>query len=162
VALALVVVGLEYGEYSRYVAAEYPLASAERPDSALVRVLEAGEGPVLELPVWGATAILWQLGAMIRSTFHWRPVLNGYGSYWPAGFRGRMQLARRLPDPDALAILRRETGVTTVVVHRFFGPAWNRWWGITTHGRPDLRYLGTYADALVFAVGGLQPPAGPP
>jgi hypothetical protein len=161
-ALALAVAGLEYGEYSRYVAGTYPVVAAERPDSALARVLEAGEGPVLELPVWGSAAILWQVGAMVRATFHRRPVLNGYGSYWPAGFAARMALARRLPDADALETLRDETGVATIVVHRFFGPEWTRWRAFAASDRPDLRFVGTYDDALVFAVGGLQPPAGAP
>ena len=54
---------------------------------------------------------------MYRSIRHWRPLLNGYSSYYPAGFPERMELAYRLPDADALAALRRETGLRTIIVH---------------------------------------------
>jgi hypothetical protein len=55
---------------------------------------------------------------MYRSVHHWRPLLNGYGSYWPRGFPAIMETARRVPDRDALARLRRETGLRTVLVDR--------------------------------------------
>src|SRR5881397_77853 len=54
---------------------------------------------------------------MYRSTFHWRPLLNGYSSYYPAGFGERMTIADHLPDADALTTLRRETGLDAILVH---------------------------------------------
>jgi hypothetical protein len=53
---------------------------------------------------------------MYKSIFHWRPLVNGYSSYWPERFPARMALARRLPDRAALAALREETGVDLVLV----------------------------------------------
>src|SRR5262249_49358543 len=55
--------------------------------------------------------------AMYRSILHWRPLLNGYGGYWPDGFLDRMVLARELPDAMALARLRQEARLELVLVH---------------------------------------------
>jgi hypothetical protein len=54
---------------------------------------------------------------MYRSIYHGRALLNGYSGYWPAGFEERMALARRLPDPAALALLARDTGLEMILVH---------------------------------------------
>jgi hypothetical protein len=101
---------------------------------------------------------------MYRSIFHWRSLLNGYGSYWPAGFEQRMALVRRLPQAKALATLRRDTNLETILVHL---PAltpskraeWQRF-----GGRDDLRLVAVLQGDLLFAVtGGPQPapPSGP-
>jgi hypothetical protein len=66
-----------------------------------------------------------------------------------------MALADRLPDPDALATLRRETGLTTIVVHanEFEDPAVrDAWRAAATSGRRDLRLVGTVDGAMLFAV----------
>jgi hypothetical protein len=91
------------------------LRSPPAEPSAITRLLASEEGPVLELPAH-TTDIIQHARAMYRSTFHWRPLLNGYDSFWPEGFVERMALATALPDLDALARLRRETGLATVVV----------------------------------------------
>jgi hypothetical protein len=126
VALAAVVVGALYAAYARggdpvfpreALPASYPLFEPPGADSALVAALERETGPVLELPVGPPYGMLVHAAAMYRAIYHRRPLLNGYGSYWPSGFAERMALAERLPDPDALAALVAETGVTTIVVH---------------------------------------------
>jgi hypothetical protein len=126
------------------------------PDAKIGLALRNGSGPVLEVP----TSVYGKLPgrhvrAMFRSIMHWRPLLNGYASYWPAGFEERMALADRLPDPDALATLRRETGLTTIVVHanEFEDPAVrDAWRAAATSGRRDLRLVGTVDGAMLFAV----------
>jgi hypothetical protein len=60
---------------------------------------------------------------MYRSTAHWRTLLNGYSSYHPRDFRERMEMARQLPTPFALDVLRRDTGLTSIVVHADAFPA---------------------------------------
>src|SRR5262249_28277906 len=60
----------------------------------------------------------------------WRPLLNGYSSYYPEGFRERMALARRLPDGQAFEQLRA-LGLATVVVYsrgfeQLVRPPWRR------------------------------------
>jgi hypothetical protein len=116
--LAAVVAALMYGEYRRHVMTPtYPLMPAISGDSPVIRALQQRGGPLLELPVGslGFDAIP-NAVAMYRSTFHWRRLLNGYGSYWPPGFLERMALAKQLPDPQALEALRRETGLEAVLV----------------------------------------------
>lgn len=81
-------------------------------------VLRRRTGPVLELPIGPLDSDTEShAAAMYRSTAHWAPLLNGYWSYYPQGFRERMVLARQLPRRSALAVLRRETGLSSVVVH---------------------------------------------
>jgi hypothetical protein len=66
-----------------------------------------------------------------------------------------MALADRLPDADALAALRRETGVTTIVLHptEIRDPAKRAAWdAIATSGRRDLRLTDDVGGVLLFAV----------
>jgi hypothetical protein len=115
-ALIVLVVAFRIG-HAGYVPGEYPTqpAPAPGPEDALLR---AGTGPVLVLPVGelrkdtGSHAT-----AMYQSIGHWRPLLNGYCSYYPQGFRELVALVRRLPDGDVLDTLRHDTRLTTVVVH---------------------------------------------
>jgi hypothetical protein len=115
-ALIVLVVAFRIG-HAAYVPGEYPTqpAPAPGPEAALLR---AGTGPVLVLPVGELrTDTGSHATAMYRSIGHWRPLLNGYSSYYPQGFGDRVALFRRLPDGDVLDTLRRDTGLTTVVVH---------------------------------------------
>jgi hypothetical protein len=70
----------------------YPLQDAPVSDTELLRHLRARQGPVLELPSWdpaiGKPGLRANAVAMYRATEHWRPLLNGYSSYWPAGYLG--------------------------------------------------------------------------
>jgi hypothetical protein len=120
-----------------------------------------------------------QARAMFRSIFHHRPILNGYGGYWPEGFPERMALARRLPDPGALGALRAATGLEMILVHpRLYGAVERQlcrmlerrgltaercqedfgvaqraaWRALATGDRPDLRLVATEGDDLLFAV----------
>ena len=152
--LMLVLAGM-YLQFRAHTRAEYPLAEAIDGRSAVTRALRDGSGPVLELPV-GARGIqaLAHARAMYRSIFHWRPLLNGYSSFWPDGFPARMELAQRVPETDALAALRRETGLTSVVVdlHRLAPQARRIWEGIASEGRRDLRLIVRDGDELLFEV----------
>lgn len=146
-ALAVVVVAALYAEYRQFARAEMPLFEAVRGDSEVVRALRRSTGPVLELPDRMSAA------AMHRSVFHWRPLINGYSSYRPAGYVERMALAARLPDSAVLAALCRETALTTVVVHlRQMSADAGRWLALARGGRDDLRLVAREADSLVFEV----------
>ena len=99
----------------------YPLHEALEPTSPVLAVLRRPGGPLLELPVSEAQGVVGaapQARAMYRSIFHWRRLVNGYHGYWPAGFAERMALAERLPEPEALAALRRETGLELLLFTR--------------------------------------------
>jgi len=92
-------------------------AATEPPE--ILAILRQPGGPVLEVPIgvkgdWDPSD---QARAMLRSTQHWRWILNGYTSYWPKGFPERMALVEKLPDPAALAALRDETHLELIVVH---------------------------------------------
>lgn len=107
---------------------DYPLQPAPRADSALVAALRGGSSPLVEVPA--GTALL-DMAAQYRSVLHGRRVLNGYGSYYPHGVAERLALANELPNPKALATLRSETGLGTVVIHWAETPpprrrAWDR------------------------------------
>jgi hypothetical protein len=141
----------------RALPAHYPTHTADTSPE-LVRVLRDGDGPVLEVPVGpkGGVTPFFNAGALYRSIFHWRPLVNGYDGYWPAGFAERMALAGRLPDADALAALRHETGLTTLVVHqgiRLDERAHAAWEALASSGgRDDLTLTARVGTDLVFAV----------
>jgi hypothetical protein len=84
-------------------------------------------GPVLEVPA-GALhgeieGMYPESEAMLYSTFHWRPLLNGISGYEPLSYAPIMTLARQLPDPGAARLLTRLTGLRYVVVHSSGLPA---------------------------------------
>jgi hypothetical protein len=131
----------------------YPIkpAPALGPDTA---VLRAGRGPVLELPVGDPRlGTLPHATAMYRSTGHWRPLLNGYSSYYPRGFQELMERARQLPDPAILADLQRQTGLASVVVHSsgYRLLTIGRWQQLIGSGRlPGVRLVYVDPDVLVL------------
>ncbi len=171
VALAALFGGGIYAEYlhgfgtPRFLRKElpspYPVVEALRSDTTVVAELRKPGGPLLELPL-GKFDVLppFHARAMYRSIFHWRPLLNGYDSYWPAGFPERMHLAAQLPDRDALATLRRETGLETILVQTADLDVDARlpWEAIAARGRDDLALIGREGTDLLFRV---TPAAGP-
>jgi hypothetical protein len=50
------------------------------------------------------------------STFHWKPLVNGYSGFHPSSYLERLGLVERFPEARSLNVLRR-TGVTYLVVH---------------------------------------------
>jgi hypothetical protein len=101
----------------RQTYAVYPLGG-KIPYAA---VLRANRGPLLEIGrgVFADPIVRGKLESrtMIRSIRHWRPLLNGYSSYWPKQYERFMSLASQLPeDLGALATLREETGVELILV----------------------------------------------
>jgi len=80
-----------------------------------------GGRPVLELPVFLSaleTGPLLATGRyMVGSTLHWSPLVNGYTGHPPPSYTLLATLARRLPDPDALATLCSLIDLGWLVVH---------------------------------------------
>jgi hypothetical protein len=134
--------------------ARYPLAAAIDGAGPIDRLLRQSSGPVLELPIGTeGTDPTAHARAMYRSIFHHRPILNGYGSYWPEAFRRRMALARQLPDPAALRQLWRETGVAAILVHLSSATSdLLRWRALTPAGGEGLRVVAEAGDDVLFAV----------
>ena len=154
-----------YAEYAhgfgtpRYLRKElpspYPVVEALRSDTPVIAELRKPGGPLLELPL-GRLDVLppFHARAMYRSIYHWRPLLNGYDSYWPAGFPERMHTAAQLPDREALATLRRETGLETILVQTADLDIDARlpWEAIAARGRDDLELIARDGGDLLFRV----------
>jgi hypothetical protein len=110
------------------------LGRGPRPPLALVEVPLRGPGfavdrwlaehgagrPVLALPACNSAmdgdALLATGRAMVGSTLHWLPLVNGYSGHPPPSDRLLMTLAQRLPDAAALADLCDLSGVGWLVV----------------------------------------------
>jgi hypothetical protein len=113
----------------RLLPTSYPIAPAALPSPVLVAALAGRDGAVLQIPAHGESdvdTIRANAQAMFESIGHWRPLVNGYGGYYPEGFRETLALAAKLPDPAALAELGRRTGVATIVVRGDTTPAAQR------------------------------------
>jgi hypothetical protein len=181
---ALLVAAVMFGEYAwdgTRLPGRYPLMLAPTDPAPILAVLREPGGPLLDVPV--GTRGDWDPSnharAEFRSTRHWRPILNGYTSYWPVGFPQRMELAYQLPDPSALAALRAQTGLALVLVHldefqwrrreycrhetdpREIEPGScdnlgaglrARWESVAASERRDLRLVARTDDTLLFAV----------
>jgi hypothetical protein len=50
------------------------------------------------------------------STFHWKPLVNGYSGYYPRSYLTRLEAMWRFPTPSAIERLYRE-GVRYVIIH---------------------------------------------
>jgi hypothetical protein len=159
--LLAVILGVAFVREIRHEVPHFVLWEGPEVDSAALRGLRSGRGPVLELPLdpdkMDMKGPIHSAQAMYRSIFHWRPLLNGYSSYYPATFLPRMALARRLPDPDALATLVRETGLSAILVHIHELPEAERArWREARLTRSDLRVTAADWMHLLFEV---RPPA---
>jgi hypothetical protein len=164
VALAVALVATMYVQYRNHLpdglgsGSGYPIAAAIGPESPFLSILREPGGPLLEFPPLLSPpdrAPVWHARAMYRSIFHGRKILNGYASYFPAGFIERMSVAAHLPDPSALAQLRQETGLELVWVHTDYlsAAARGRWIGFFEQGgRGDMRPKAREGNDLLFDV----------
>ena len=134
----------------------YPVREVPSTGARVVNALRAGHGPVLELPTIplrsNRPAPHLHVAGMYRSTLHWRPLLNGYSSYWPAGFAERMRLAALLPASWALRALVCETGVRTIVVDLNGIPNRAAWLDARIKPLEGLRLAASAQGLMVFEV----------
>ena len=78
---------------------------------------QTDRGAVVELPVPDEHALPGHDAEfMYQSTFHWKPLVNGYSGNVPASYVQLLRGLRELPADGAVQQLRR-AGVTYVVVH---------------------------------------------
>ena len=157
--LALVCLGLYFDVgASNLPSTPWDIYPAPVPPPSLVRVLREAPGPVVEIPLAPGDRRLWpqlHATAMYHAIYHRQPLLNGYRSYYPSDFPRRMELAARIPGPQALAELRAETGLRYVWVHADqIGPkqlaAWNAFDGA---GAVPLRPVAREGSDWLFEVG---------
>jgi hypothetical protein len=98
-----------------------PLPTGSQVPAVYRELARREAGPVLELPV-GVT--LKDVPTAAQNTwyeyfsiFHWRPLVNGYASYWPPSLDVTLAMARGLPAAHALVNLIGCTGVRWIVAH---------------------------------------------
>ena len=72
---------------------------------------------IADLPLYPRRAIFGNTGAMLASTVHWHPILNGYSGFIPPSYQRALDALRGFPDDRALAALHA-LGVTHVVIRR--------------------------------------------
>jgi hypothetical protein len=72
---------------------------------------------IADLPLYPRRAIFANTGAMLASTLHWHPIVNGYSGFIPRSYQRTFDAVRGFPGERALAALRA-VGVTHVVIRR--------------------------------------------
>lgn len=136
----------------------YPLQYAPAPvPESFLPILQSSKAPVLVLPAGtGKDLARPHALAMYRSIGHWYPLLNGYSSYWPAGFSERMTEASRLPARDALDRLVEDSDLAFIWLNsKFLKPAQRSAWGSPprpSNGRRGLVLVAREQFDLLFAV----------
>jgi hypothetical protein len=102
------------------------------------------DGPLLEIPWWmdPLRSIPTESEYLLASTFHWRPLLNGYTAYPPHTYLLLRRLAQGLPEPQAVDALHRLVDLRWIVVHLDALPAPSRatWLELSSTGRLRLAY----------------------
>jgi hypothetical protein len=90
-----------------------------RGESAVYEVVAQLPGRVVlaEFPFYRPSDFYQNARYMLSSTLHWKPMLNGYSGFLPAGYRAMAEAMGRFPEPPTLDLLRR-AGVTHIIVHR--------------------------------------------
>jgi len=151
-ALLVLLVCVDYGfGVERY--GTRPLRVGADGPEVYRRLAELPRGPLLELPLPLPDGLR-ASEAMVHSTTHWMPLLAGSSGYFPPSLPIVTGVARRLPDPGALELLGRLTGLRYVVLHRAaLTPAESRRWR-DPHG---LDLVGRFGGDELYVVA--NPPA---
>jgi hypothetical protein len=79
------------------------------------------------------------------STFHWKPLINGYSGFYPPSYEQRLRALETFPDARALDTLR-QAGVRYVIVHDDGYPPGERLRLVEQLVASGLRPLGTFED----------------
>jgi hypothetical protein len=136
--------------------AVYPTQPVLQTSDMVRRRLRGTQGPLLELPAMSPEGIpAAQLNAvpMYRSIGLWRPLVNGYASYWPAGFLERAKLTPTLPERETLERLVCETSVRSILVNLWkLPPEQQTAWLAARRDASGLKLVGDYSNQLVFDV----------
>jgi hypothetical protein len=86
------------------------------------------------------------------STFHWKPIVNGYSGYAPPSYLDRLGAVSAFPDDRAIDRLRRD-GVRYVLVHPAYYQPIDAARVLRELGRrPELQELGRFHDGTSTAI----------
>ncbi len=104
-----------------YAVVQYPLQpvlSGARIPPVYRWLAAQPPGVVAELPLCGLRGpFCWEESSyMYYSAYHWHPLINGGGGFFPPGWPQRIAAVNLFPSPRALAALRR-LDVLYIVVH---------------------------------------------
>ena len=116
-------------------------------------------GPVLEIPFWDFNFFPFQreieARRVYRSVYHWHPLLNGYSGYTPPTYAAVSALVGALPDPRAVGLLTRTTGLKYIVMHRDeLSKAQRRRWRSSS---AQFRAVAVFGSDVIYVV--RNPPA---
>ncbi len=119
--LAVLVTSVDFGHLA-YVPRIRKVVAADAIPAVYRELERADSGPLLEIPIAlqgdpdtrGADR---EARYMYMSTFHWRPLLNGYTGYPPRSAAVIKRIAQMLPGDQPLRLLQRMTGLKYVIVH---------------------------------------------
>lgn len=107
-----------------------------------------GQGALLELPLIDVEAAAQR---MVLSTYHWRPMIDGYSAYPPLTLRFLLRFVVQLPDGKALQELVDHVDVRWILVHLDRMPIGMRMaWELSPP--PGLEPVRRWGDDLLFAV----------
>lgn len=124
---------------------------------AALRAAPDDGGALLEIP-WpvGHANIDYGSRAVLASTLHWRPVLNGYTGHRPPTYRFLQRIGARLPERDALETLLELTQLRYVLLDLDrASPLERRAWSAAEVAR-SVRPLQRSAHHVLYEVDGWQ------
>jgi hypothetical protein len=142
-----VIGGLVVLEYLMYPLALVPVAT--EPTAASAWLLQQAPAPIVNYPmsttIDPATPPIEPL-YQYESTFHWRPMFNGYSGNLPLPYFLAKPVLVTFPADAAMQKLR-ELGIQYAIVHeRYFGRAAYRDVVTAASARQDLVAYGPFAD----------------
>jgi hypothetical protein len=113
-------------------------------------------GVVAELPMPAAWKKPLEIGFhesrfSYNSTYHWRPIVNGYSGFWPLSYIHLIGAVQEFPSDAAVTALR-ERGVEYLILHeRFYGPERYRAVTRVLDARDDVTVHGPFAEGAFEA-----------
>ena len=126
--------------------APQPLQARPAAPAIYTVLRQTAPGPLVELPLYPPPGLGFPPGAgridanstyLLAQTTHWRPLVNGYGAFWPRSFGDTVRRIQTFPDEAAVDYLR-SLGVRSVIDHRRSAPR---------PGREALERLGLVQQA---------------
>ncbi|HWP45626.1 MAG TPA: PA14 domain-containing protein [Candidatus Limnocylindrales bacterium] len=121
---------------------------------------DPGPAVVAEIPFYPISQAADNAPYMLASTLHWKPLVNGYSSFFPSSYRRYSKILPDFPSEAAIEELQR-IGVTYVVVHptRYYDPSKAEAVLATLAHRPEFIQVATGSDGTVLYR--LHPPGNP-
>ncbi len=112
---------------------------------------DPGPAVVAEMPFYPIPQAADNAPYMLASTLHWKPLVNGYSSFFPSSYRRYSKILPDFPSEAAIEELQR-IGVTYVVVHpaHYYDPSKAETVLATLAHRPEFIQVATGSDGTVL------------